>query len=56
MSRCEKLINEGRIGHALKALKSSGIATLTPEVIETLKRKHPDKPLPEGINDAPAGY
>jgi hypothetical protein len=56
IERCRKLIIEGRIGNAIQALHSSGVAPMTEETIQKLRDKHPVATLPEININPPDGY
>jgi hypothetical protein len=53
LRRCKELAELGRLSDALKALLSSGVAPVTPAVVEQLRRKHPVPPLPPVISPEP---
>lgn len=51
IKRTKNLVRIGRYGDAMKALLSEGVAEVTPEIVQSLKDKHPEKPVPKKSED-----
>ena len=55
VSRAKSLVECGRLGAAIEALSSDGVRKITDEVVEALKAKHPEAPLPTRPETPPEG-
>ena len=49
--RCNHLVKCGRLGNALEALISNGVRKVNQEVINELRRKHPEASLPTRVDE-----